>query len=143
MIDGSYRLSGSSKFGSDKRTAPFWSTGLGYNLHNENFIKDLGFVDMFRIRGSYGYTGSVKFDSYQAISTYFYSINYLHYAGVGAVPIAMANPDLTWQTTKKFNIGLTSSLFGDRFNINADYYRENTDDMLIDVSLPPPQALLP
>ncbi|MCM1076173.1 MAG: SusC/RagA family TonB-linked outer membrane protein [Bacteroides sp.] len=137
VIDGSYRLSGSSKFGSDKRTAPFWSAGLGYNLHNENFMRSLGFVDLMRIRASYGYTGSVKFDSYQAMSTYFYDINYLHYAGVGAIPMGMANPDLTWQTTKKFNIGLTSSLFGDRFNINLDYYRETTDDMLIDVSLPP------
>ncbi len=137
VIDGSYRLSGSSKFGADKRTAPFWSVGLGYNMHNENFIKDLGFVDMLRLRGSYGHTGSVKFDSYQAVSTYFYSINYLHYAGVGAVPIGMANPDLTWQTTKKFNVGLTSSFFGDRLNVNFDYYTEKTDDMLIDVSLPP------
>lgn len=137
VVDGSYRLSGSSKFGADKRTAPFWSAGLGYNLHNESFMRDLGWVDLLRIRSSYGYTGSVKFDSYQAMSTYFYSINYLHYAGVGAIPISMANPDLTWQTTKKFNIGLTSSLFGDRFNVNLDYYRENTDDMLIDVSLPP------
>lgn len=137
VIDGSYRLSGSSKFGADKRTAPFWSAGLGYNLHNENFIRDLGWVDLFRIRGSYGYTGSVKFDSYQAMSTYFYSINYLHYAGVGAIPIAMANPDLTWQTTKKFNIGITSTLFKERLNFNFDYYREVTDDMLIDVSLPP------
>ena len=136
VIDGSYRLSGSSKFGADKRTAPFWSVGLGYNMHNENFIKDLGFVDMLRLRGSYGHTGSVKFDSYQAVSTYFYSINYLHYAGVGAVPIGMANPDLTWQTTKKFNVGLTSSFFGDRLNVNFDYYTEKTDDMLIDVSLP-------
>ena len=124
VIDGSYRLSGSSKFGADKRTAPFWSVGLGYNMHNENFIKDLGFVDMLRLRGSYGHTGSVKFDSYQAVSTYFYSINYLHYAGVGAVPIGMANPDLTWQTTKKFNVGLTSSFFGDRLNVNFDYYTE-------------------
>ena len=137
VVDGSYRLSGSSKFGADKRTAPFWSVGAGYNLHNENFIRDLGFVDMLRLRGSYGYTGSVKFDSYQAISTYFYSINYLHYAGVGSVPMGMANPDLTWQTTKKFNVGLTSSFFGDRFNLNFDYYTEKTDDMLIDVSLPP------
>lgn len=137
VIDGSYRLSGSSKFGSDKRTAPFWSVGLGYNLHNENFIKNLGFVDLMRIRGSYGYTGSIKFDSYQAVSTYQYSTNYLHYAGVGAVPMGMANPDLTWQTTKKFNVGLTSSLFKERLNVNFDYYIENTDDMLIDVSLPP------
>ena len=137
VVDGSYRLSGSSKFGADKRTAPFWSAGLGYNLHNESFIRDLGFVDLLRLRGSYGYTGSIKFDSYQAISTYFYSVNYLHYAGVGAIPMGMANPDLTWQTTKKFNVGLTSSLFGDRVNLNLDYYRETTDDMLIDVSLPP------
>ncbi len=137
VIDGSYRISGSSKFGANNRTAPFWSVGLGYNLHNENFIRNLGFVNMLRLRGSYGYTGSVKFDSYQAMSTYFYSISNLHYAGVGAIPMAMANPDLTWQTTKKFNVGVTSSLFGDRFNINLDYYRETTDDMLIDVNLPP------
>ncbi|MBD5271030.1 MAG: SusC/RagA family TonB-linked outer membrane protein [Bacteroides sp.] len=137
VIDGSYRLSGSSKFGSNNRTAPFWSAGLGYNLHNENFVKDLGFVDILRLRGSYGYTGSVKFNSYQAITTYQYSTDYLHFAGVGAIPITMANPDLTWQTTKKLNIGLTSSLFTDRLNINADYYRENTTDMLCDVSLPP------
>lgn len=137
VVDGSYRLSGSSKFGSDKRTAPFWSVGLGYNLHNEKFMRDLGFVNLLRIRGSYGYTGSVKFDSYQATSTYFYDINYLHWAGVGAIPMGMANPDLTWQTTKKFNIGITSTLFSERMNFNVDYYRENTDDMLIDVSLPP------
>lgn len=137
VIDGSYRLSGSSKFGADKRTAPFWSVGAGYNLHNEKFIRDLNFINLLRVRGSYGYTGSVKFDSYQAMSTYFYSINYLHYAGVGAVPIAMANPDLSWQTTKKLNVGVTSTLFGDRLNFNLDYYNEVTDDMLIDVSLPP------
>lgn len=137
VVDGSYRLSGSSKFGSNNRTAPFWSVGLGYNMHNESFVKDLGFVDILRLRGSYGYTGSVKFNSYQAITTYKYSSDYLHYAGVGAIPITMANPDLTWQTTKKLNIGLTSSLFNDRLNINADWYRENTTDMLCDVSLPP------
>lgn len=137
VVDGSYRLSGSSKFGSDKRTAPFWSVGAGYNMHNESWLRDTGAVDILRLRASYGYTGSVKFDSYQAMSTYFYSTNYLHYAGVGAVPVAMANPDLTWQTTKKFNVGLTSSFLGDRLNVNVDYYREKTDDMLIDVSLPP------
>lgn len=137
VVDGSYRLSGSSKFGSNKRTAPFWSAGIGYNLHNEDFIRDLGFVDLLRLRGSYGYTGSVKFSSYQAIATYQFSTNYLHYAGVGAVPMGIANPDLTWQTTKKMNVGITSSFFGDRLNINADYYRDTTDDLLIDVSLPP------
>jgi hypothetical protein len=49
----------------------------------------------------------------------------------------MPNPDLKWQTTKKFNVGLTSSFFGERLNVNFDVYHENTDDMLIDFSLPP------
>ncbi len=137
VIDGSYRMSGSSKFGADNQYAPFWSVGLGYNLHNEKFLKNLGWVDLLRIRGSYGYTGSVKFDAFQAISTYHYVQSYTHYAGTGAIPYTMSNPGLTWQTTKKFNIGLTSSFFGERLNVNFDFYNEVTDDMLIDVSLPP------
>lgn len=137
VVDGSYRVSGSSKFGSDHRYAPFWSVGAGWNLHNENFIKKLGWVNTLRLRGSYGYTGSVKFSSYQAVTTYKYNSGYLGYTGVGAIPMGMANPDLKWQTTKKFNVGITSSFFGDRLNVNFDYYNEKTIDMLIDRSLPP------
>lgn len=137
VVDGSYRLSGSSKFGSDHRYAPFWSVGAGWNLHNENFIKKLGWVNTLRLRGSYGYTGSVKFDSYQAVTTYKYNSSFLGYTGVGAIPMGMANPGLKWQTTKKFNIGITSSFLGDRLNVNLDYYNEKTVDMLIDRSLPP------
>ena len=108
VVDGSYRVSGSSKFGSDHRYAPFWSVGAGWNLHNEKFIKKLGWVNTLRLRGSYGYTGSVKFSSYQAVTTYKYNSDFLGYTGVGAIPIGMANPDLKWQTTKKFNVGITS-----------------------------------
>ena len=137
IVDGSYRLSGSSKFGENNRYAPFWSVGAGYNLHNEEFIKKIGWINTLRLRGSYGYTGSVKFDAYQAVTTYRYLADYSHYTGVGAIPYAMSNPDLTWQTTKKLNIGLTSSFLNDRLNVNFDYYNELTDDMLIDMSLPP------
>lgn len=137
VVDGSYRLSGSSKFGANYRYAPFWSVGVGYNLHNEEFIKKLGWVNTLRIRGSYGYTGSVKFDAYQAITTYKYSSDYIGYTGVGAIPLGMANPDLKWQTTKKFNVGITSSLLHDRMNVNLDFYNEKTCDMLIDKSPPP------
>lgn len=137
VLDGSYRVSGSSKFGSDHRYAPFWSVGAGWNIHNEEFAKKLGWINTLRLRGSYGYTGSVKFSSYQAVTTYKYNSDYLSYTGVGAIPIGMANPDLKWQTTKKLNVGITSSLFGDRLNVNFDVYNEKTTDMLIDRSLPP------
>lgn len=137
VLDGSYRVSGSSKFGSDHRYAPFWSVGAGWNIHNEEFAKKLGWINTLRLRGSYGYTGSVKFSSYQAVTTYKYNSDYLSYTGVGAIPMGMANPDLKWQTTKKLNVGITSSLFGDRLNFNFDVYNEKTTDMLIDRSLPP------
>ncbi|MCF2579875.1 SusC/RagA family TonB-linked outer membrane protein [Prevotella stercorea] len=137
VLDGSYRVSGSSKFGSDNRYAPFWSVGAGWNIHNEEFAKKLGWINTLRLRGSYGYTGSVKFSSYQAVTTYKYNSDYLSYTGVGAIPMGMANPDLKWQTTKKLNVGITSSLFGDRLNVNFDVYNEKTTDMLIDRSLPP------
>lgn len=137
FVDGSYRVSGSSKFGADNKYAPFWSVGAGWNIHNEKFAKDAGWIDQLRLRASYGYTGSVKFSPYQAIATYQYLISNATLGGVGAIPMAMPNPDLTWQTTKKFNVGITSSFFGERLNVNFDYYNELTDDMLIDISLPP------
>lgn len=137
FVDGSYRVSGSSKFGDNQRYAPFWSVGLGYNLHNEAFAKQLKWLNTFRLRGSYGYTGSVKFSAWQAVTTYSYSSDNVHYTGVGALPMAMSNPDLKWQATKKFNVGLTSSFFGNRLDFNLDVYKEKTSDMLIDLSLPP------
>lgn len=137
FVDGSYRQSGSSKFGADHRWAPFWSVGAGWNLHNEEFIRRLGWVNTLRLRGSYGYTGSVKFNAYQATTQYQYTTDLATYNNVGAIPLAMPNPGLKWQTTKKADIGLTSSFLGERLNVNFDYYHETTDDMLIDLSLPP------
>jgi hypothetical protein len=99
IVDGSYRISGSSKFGENNRYAPFWSVGAGWNLHNEEFIKKLGWVNTLKLRASYGYTGSVKFNAYQAMTTYYYTSSAIHYTGVGAIPYAMSNPDLKWQTT--------------------------------------------
>lgn len=137
FVDGSYRISGSSKFGDNQRYAPFWSVGLGYNLHNEAFAKDLKWLNTFRLRGSYGYTGSVKFSAWQAVTTYTYNSDYAYTTGVGTLPMGMSNPDLKWQATKKMNVGLTSSFFSNRLDINLDVYREKTSNMLIDLSLPP------
>ena len=64
FVDGAYRVSGSSKFGKDRRFAPFWSVGIGWNAHNESFLANTGLFDIFRIRGSVGYTGSVNFSDY-------------------------------------------------------------------------------
>ncbi len=137
FIDGSYRVSGSSKFGKDRRFAPFWSVGLGWNVHNESFVKNLGIFDIFRLRGSLGYTGSVNFSDYQAVTTYRYSQSYNYLIGMGARPITMGNDNLKWQTTIKYNAGATIEMFGSRLSANFDIYREDTKDLLLSISTPP------
>ena len=71
-VDFAYRTDGSSQFGKDKKFAPFYSAGIGWNIHNEKFMKSVDFIDRLKLRTSYGQTGSQNFSAYQAISTYSY-----------------------------------------------------------------------
>ena len=137
FFDASYRVSGASKFGRDRRFAPFWSAGIGWNAHNESFIKDLGVFDIFRVRGSLGYTGSVNFSDYQAITTYRYSQDNNYLISMGALPITMGNDELKWQTTIKTNVGTTIEMLKGRLSANLDFYVENTHDLLLSISTPP------
>lgn len=135
-FDGVYQISGSSKFGANNRYSHFWSAGLGWNLHNEEFLKN-DWLDIFKVRVSSGYTGKVSFNSYQALTTYRYDIalNYLN--GIGAIPITIGNPDLKWERTMNYNAGLDISLLKRRVNLSADVYLRKTDDLLIDKTIPP------
>ena len=72
-IDLSYRIDGSSKFGSDKRFAPFWSTGIGWNIHREKWMKDQNIFSNLRLKASYGITGTQNFTTESVYTTYDYS----------------------------------------------------------------------
>lgn len=135
FAEGSYRVSGSSKFGKDQKYAPFWSAGLGWNLHKESFLEN-DWIDALRLRASIGQTGSVNFAPYQAITTYKFRSDLVHKYGYGASPITMGNPDLKWETTKTTNLGLTSTFFDSRLNLNLDVYRRRTVDMIVPISMP-------
>ena len=138
FVDGSYRASGSSKFGSRNSFAPFWAFGAGWHLHNEKFIKDnLPWVNTLTFRYSMGYTGSVSFDYYQARTVYQYDSKYQYVSGIGALPKQMGNPDLKWQRTFNNNFGITAAFLDNRFNLSFDFYSNTTYDMLMPVTLPP------
>lgn len=138
FVDGSYRASGSSKFGSRNSFAPFWAFGAGWHLHNEKFIKDnLPWLNTFTFRYSMGYTGSVSFDYYQARTVYQYDSKYQYVSGIGALPKQMGNPDLKWQRTFNNNFGITVAFLDNRFNLSFDFYSNTTYDMLMPVTLPP------
>jgi TonB-linked SusC/RagA family outer membrane protein len=136
FADFSGNLEGSSKFGSNDRIAPFWSAGLGWNLHHEAFLKNSPVVEALRLKVSYGTTGSQSFSSFQALTTYRYFGNQTYKYWTGAYMMGMGNPDLGWQQTNQTNIGLEASLFKNRIRMNVDFYEKLTDGLLTDINIP-------
>ena len=142
LLDASYRMSGSSIFGANKRTISTWSLGLGWNIHNENFIKDnLPFINYMKIRGSVGNPGNQNYDSALSLTTFSYSYLAYNYFGLSSVLGNLGNDNLEWQTTKDYNVGIDLTLFNNRLNITADYYHKSTDPLLIAIGLPASSGL--
>lgn len=134
--DISYRFDASSRFGADKKWAPFGSLGAGWNVHNEKFMEGSNFVNKLKLRASFGLTGSQNFDPYQAMSTYqLYNDTRYHY-GYGFVMKALGNDKLQWQKTLKTNLGIDTDLFNNRLTLSVNYYIDLTKDVLVPVSLP-------
>ena len=137
LFDASVRADGSSKFGSNNKVAPFWAMGIGWNLHHEEFIKNLKVFSQFRITANTGLTGSVSFSPFMANTLYQYNKNNWYSTGVGAIVSQYGNKDLQWQQTINRDIGLNLGLFDDMFYMTARFYNRLTENMLTDISLPP------
>ncbi|MBR8534280.1 SusC/RagA family TonB-linked outer membrane protein [Carboxylicivirga sediminis] len=137
LMDASLRIDGSSKFGSKQRTAPFWSAGLGWNIHNEPFLKDSNFLNEARIRANIGETGGTNFYAYQALTTYEYFTDKHYRYQTGTYVKALGNDELKWQTTIKQNIGLDLALFNNRLMLKGNYYYDTTKDLVSQVTIAP------
>lgn len=136
LFDASVRMDGSSEFGADKRFAPFWSFGAGINLHNYKFIQDWGKIDQLKIRATYGETGKVNFPAYVARTSFKILSDEWYKTGFGATLAALGNKDLTWETTKEYNIGIELGLLQELIYLDATYYRKKTVDLINDVTIP-------
>lgn len=136
LFDFSYRLDGSSQFGSEKNAAPFYSVGIGWNIHNETFVKKIRFINMFKLRATYGELGSISFAPYQAKDIYDFTKDDRYDGNIGAVLKGLGNENLHWQTTKSYDLGLTLGLF-DRFDFSLSLYKKETHDMVLPVTTPP------
>lgn len=131
-ISGSYRRDGSSVFGMDTRWGNFWSVGAKWRLSEENFLKDNEVVTNAAVRASYGTVGNQDIDWYAARGFYVSGYNYNQTPGM--VPGSIANPNLTWEVSKKFDVGFDLS-FIQRIHLTFDYYNEKTTDALFEVPL--------
>ena len=138
FVDGTWRTTGSSQFGENNRYGHFWSGGMGWNILNEPFMKNVKkHFDILKLRGSTGYTGKVSFSPFQAMTMYQYNNNYEYKNGIGAIPLTIGNVDLTWERTMNYNVGFDLSMFDRRLNFTADAYIRNTTDLLLDKAYAP------
>lgn len=134
--DLSYRIDGSSEYGSDKKYAPFYSAGLGWNIHNEKFMKGNPVLNLLKLRGSYGETGSQLSSNSGAVTSYKYVTDNKYMNWTGAVLNGLGNKRLTWQTTTELDIGLEFGLWENRIKGTFDWYRKNTSNLLSYMNIP-------
>ena len=135
LLDVSARFDGNSAFGKDRRFAPFWSSGVGLNIHNYEFMKDSP-VSLLRLRATYGQTGKINFPAYAARTTYTILSDEWYKTGFGASLKALGNPDLTWETTNTLDVGFELGLWHDRIYTKFSYYDKVTKDLINDVTIP-------
>ena len=128
----SVRYDGSSLFGADTKWGLFWSASASWNLHNENWLKSVDWLNTLKVRASYGVNGNNNIGRYKAYGLYATS----PYNGItGMLPSTSANPKLSWEKNKTWNVGVDFAFF-DRFNGSVDFYKRNTEDMLLNKQIP-------
>ena len=128
------RYDASSIFGTDVNATVNSAAGLGWLINRENFLREQNWIDMLRLRVSYGTTGNSRIGSYQARGIYTFSSTGYNDQTSSYISTA-PNPDLGWEKGYKTNIGLDFS-FLKRFNITADVYNNITDDAISTITTP-------
>ncbi len=137
FLDGSFRMDGSSDYGSNNKFSPFWSVGFGWNVHNEHFIDSWkNVVSHLKLRSSFGQTGSQLGSNSGAYTSYSFITDNKYMNWVGANLTGLGNPDLTWQITRDFNFGLEFGFFSDRLRGTFDVYNKTTCNLLSSMDLP-------
>ena len=139
----SVRHEGSSKFGANHKWGTFPSVSAGWNLHNESFMQNVDFIDVLKLRAGYGVTGVIPTDSYMSLTRYNYS-GYYYKDGNWLPGMSIAsnpNPDLKWEKSGEFNIGLDLQVLDGRLGMTLDYYNKTTRDMLYWYTVPTPPNL--
>ena len=131
------RRDGSSRFGENSKWGNFPGVALGWNVHQENFMKDLTWLDELKVRASYAQVGNQGLSPYQTVGLEgrtSYAWN--NTAAYGYRPNTIGNADLKWETSTSQNIGVDFSVWRGRVSGSAEYYQTNTTDLLLSDQLP-------
>lgn len=131
-LSGSVRRDGSSRFGANNRFGTFYSVGVSWNINKEALFDDLTFIDILKLRSSYGVTGNAAIGNFASLGLYTYGEDY--YGSPGGSPLQLENSDLTWETQDNFNVGLDFGFFN-RINGTVEYFKRVSSDLILDVPI--------
>jgi len=137
LLDANFRLDGSSVFGADRKFSTTWSVGIGWNVHNEKFFKNIfKNIDLLKIRASIGNPGNQNFDDYISMRIYSYNNHNSNPFGVSTIISNLGNKNLEWQKTLDSNIGFDLVTNNNKLRINFDYFYKKTDPLLVFIGVP-------
>lgn len=138
MFTATGRADGSSKFGENNKYAFFPSAAVAWKVSEENFMSSSSTISNLKLRSSYGLTGNSEIPPYSSLSllssNYATIYNETRVGGTGLN--RLSNPDLKWEKTAQFDIGLELGMFQNRITLEADVYYRKTTDMLLDAPVP-------
>ena len=140
----SVRREGSSKFGENHKWGTFPSASLGWTISNEAFMKDVKWVNNLKLRAGFGVTGVIPNEPYISLTKYTYGSSYYYNNGTWLPGLSVSsnpNPDLKWEKSTEFNVGLDWSLLDDRLGGSIDVYNKKTTDLLFYYTVPTPPNL--
>ena len=132
FVSGSYRRDASSRFHPDHRWGNFWSVGAAWLLNQENWF-DAPWVNMLKLKASYGSQGNDN------ISNYLYTDTYSIENNNGEIAVLFGqkgNPNITWETNTNLNIGTEFGFWNNRLSGSVDFFNRKTSDMLFAFSVP-------
>ncbi len=137
----SLRREGSSRFGDNNKFGYFPAASVGWNISDENFIKNISFINNLKLRAGYGVTGNSGFANNASRVTLggggrylFPDGQYLETYGPNRNP----NPNLRWETKRELNIGLEFTVLNNRLSGTLDVYKRTTKDLLDTYTSPQP-----
>ena len=128
------RMDASTSFGPNNRNGFFPAASVAWRLSEEGFFSGISSVSELKVRGSYGLLGNDNISAFRYAELYGTG----SYQGMPAIyPSNIPNPDLKWESTLQFDVGIDIGLFDDRLLLTADYYDKQTRDLLLSRPLPP------
>lgn len=141
LLSASLRRDGSSKFGKNNRWATFPSVSAAWRLSREGFMQDQQLFSELKLRVGYGVSGNQNIDPYRSIimfgprdGQFFYNGRWINAYGVNQ----NENPNLKWESTSMFNVGLDFELWRGRLGGSIEYYDKETKDLLYEYNVPSP-----